>query len=84
MNDYLQLLAKAMELGPLPVLITDSKGIIIFANTRMSQLSGYSIGELIGKNPNLLSANETKQEVYDDLWKRNYKRYWLLVRTKSY
>ena len=69
MGDYLQLLAKSMELGPIPVLVTDQQGIIVFANARMSQLTGYSIGELVGKKPSMLSAKETKRETYDDLWR---------------
>jgi len=68
MSGYHKLLAKSIEVGPTPILITDSQGIIVFANTLMSKSSGYSNEELIGQSLNILNSEETRKDVYDDLW----------------
>ncbi|HKL86292.1 MAG TPA: PAS domain-containing protein [Treponemataceae bacterium] len=47
-----------------PVLITDSKGIIISVNDAFVDMYGYSREELLGKNPHMLNPGK---EVYENL-----------------
>ena len=47
---------------------TNKKGIITEVNDRFVELSGYSREELIGKNHNIIRAEDMPKEVYQDLW----------------
>ena len=48
---------------------TDLKGIIIDANDKFSELSGYTKEELIGKSHNIVRHPSVDKEVYADMWK---------------
>jgi PAS domain S-box-containing protein len=50
------------------VAITDAKGVIVFANDRFCEISGYSRGELIGNTHRLLKSDVHSPEFYADLW----------------
>jgi len=62
------LLLEAVQQSPVPVMIADRKGNIQYVNERFSVLTGYRSEEIIGKNPRVLSAGKTPQEVYRELW----------------
>jgi len=51
------------------VSITDVKGDITYINDRFSQISGYSLEELMGKNHRVVKSNEHSPEFYADLWR---------------
>ena len=51
------------------VVITDVDGVILYANRSMSDLTGYSISEMMGKRPSLWGGQMPKQ-FYVDLWRR--------------
>ena len=50
------------------VTITDTEGVILYANDRFCELSKYSRGELIGQNHRILKSGYHSQEVYQELW----------------
>ena len=50
------------------VTITDTKGVILYANDRFCELSKYSRGELIGQNHRILKSGYHSPEVYQELW----------------
>ncbi|MBK7628018.1 MAG: PAS domain S-box protein [Bacteroidales bacterium] len=66
-ND-LRKLSRAVEQNPVSIVITDTNGIIEYANQKMCEVTGYSIDELIGKNPSVLSSKRKSQEEYRELW----------------
>jgi aerotaxis receptor len=47
---------------------TDTRGIIIYANRRFCQISGYERRELIGKNHNIIRHPDMPKEVFRRLW----------------
>ncbi len=51
------------------ILITDKLNRIVAVNQAFTRTTGYAIEELRGKNPRVLSAGETPQEVYEAMWK---------------
>lgn len=53
---------------PLPIMITDRVGRIVYANPALEHTTGYAAAELIGQTPRLLSAGETQPEVYARMW----------------
>ncbi|MCX6269094.1 MAG: PAS domain S-box protein, partial [Bacteroidetes bacterium] len=62
-------LSQAVEQSPVMVFITDLTGNIEYANPRTIELTGYTLEELIGKNPRILNSGETPKEEYRILWK---------------
>ncbi|HTL47167.1 MAG TPA: diguanylate cyclase [Verrucomicrobiae bacterium] len=61
-------LAEALRQAPVPVLITDVSGKIVYVNATFTRLTGYRYSDLKGKKPSLLSAGKTPAEVYQDMW----------------
>lgn len=49
------------------IIITDSHGIIIFANDAVEKITGYSNAEVIGQRPSLWGGQMPK-EFYDQMW----------------
>ena len=47
---------------------TDLNGKITYANDKFCKVSGYSYNELIGKNHNIVRAEDTPREMYAKLW----------------
>ena len=61
-------LSQAIKYSSATVIITDTEGIIEYANPIFSKLTGYSVEEVIGKNPRFLQSGKTPSEVYEELW----------------
>ena len=49
--------------------ITDSKGIIIYANEKFCEVSGFPKQELIGQSHRIINSNYHAKEFFRDLWK---------------
>ena len=49
-------------------LIADAEGTIVYVNSRLCEISGYSPDELIGSNPKILQSGTTSRETYLTLW----------------
>jgi PAS domain S-box-containing protein len=50
------------------VLITDLAGTIQYVNRAFERVSGYSSGEVIGKNPRILKSGLQAKEYYSQMW----------------
>lgn len=61
-------LLTAVAQSPVSILITDHKGNIQYVNPKFSQVTGYSIEEVIGENPNVLNSGTQTKEFYEQLW----------------
>ena len=61
-------LSSAVEQSPAIVVITDIEGTIEYVNPKFTELTGYSVEEVIGENPRILKSNKTPPEVYKELW----------------
>ncbi|MBV1788732.1 diguanylate cyclase [Marinobacterium sp. D7] len=91
----LHTLTKAVEYSPVSTVITDRNGRIEYANPRFSEVTGYAVEEVMGRNPRLLQSGETPIEVYEQMWatitggniwkgelrnrKKNGEPYWELI-----
>ncbi len=58
----------AMNAATNGVLITDLKGIIQWANPAITRMTGYSISELIGRTPSILSSGQHDPSFYKGMW----------------
>ncbi|MEI7522905.1 MAG: PAS domain S-box protein [Mariniphaga sp.] len=67
-EEQLRKLYRAVEQSPVSIVISDLEGIIEYANPKASTTTGYSFGELIGKNPRVLKSGETSDLEYQKLW----------------
>lgn len=67
-EDKLLMLSKAMEQSPASVVITDLAGNIEYVNEKFSLISGYSIDEVMGKNPKILKSGRLSNDRYKELW----------------
>ncbi len=69
-KDQMQLrqLSRAVEQSASSIVITDLNGNIEYVNPKFLRLTGYSLEELIGKNPRILKSGATPAEEYNRLW----------------
>jgi sigma-B regulation protein RsbU (phosphoserine phosphatase) len=61
-------LSSAIDQSPTAVLIADKDGVIRYVNQSFERLTGYTAGEVVGKNPKLLRSDRTPREQYRRLW----------------
>jgi diguanylate cyclase (GGDEF)-like protein/PAS domain S-box-containing protein len=59
------LLARALNVARDPVLITNSKGQVEFANRAFEQVSGYAAEEILGQTPKFLKSGQHDTEFYE-------------------
>ncbi|MEA3372162.1 MAG: EAL domain-containing protein [Campylobacterota bacterium] len=64
----LQLASQLFKHSSDAVVITDENNHIVMANETFTNLTGYSIEEIKGKNPRLFSAGWGNRAFYDQMW----------------
>lgn len=69
-----RLLSTAVSQSNSAVVITDSRGDIVFVNDAVVKIAGYSREELLGRNPRLFQSGLTDAEVYRSLWQTILRR----------
>ena len=50
------------------VTVTDSEGVIIYANNGFCKISGYSEQELLGNTHSMLKSGKQPESLFKDLW----------------
>ncbi|MCZ6674540.1 MAG: PAS domain S-box protein [Verrucomicrobia bacterium] len=60
---------QAMAQCPSSIIIADLEGNIQYVNARFTEISGYTLEDVIGRNPRFLKSGNMDPEVYADLWK---------------
>ncbi len=60
--------SKAIEQSPVSIVITDLKGNIEYVNPKFTQMTGYSLEEILGENPQVLKTDYHPDSYYQDLW----------------
>ncbi|MFZ0825832.1 MAG: PAS domain S-box protein [Verrucomicrobiia bacterium] len=66
---HLHKLSRAVEHSQDSIVITDKAGNIEYVNPKFTDLTGYALDEVIGKNPRILKSGEMPPEKYKQLWK---------------
>ncbi|RLD54708.1 MAG: hypothetical protein DRJ01_17680, partial [Bacteroidetes bacterium] len=61
-------LSIAVEQSANTIMITDTDGNIEYANPKFTELTGYELKEVIGKNPRILNAKIQSKEYYAEMW----------------
>ncbi len=57
-----------IHLSPLPIMITNFKGNILYINEQFEKSTGYSSEDLIGKTPSILKSGKHDDAFYEELW----------------
>ena len=65
-----QLAARVFEHSTNGVIITDAERRIVAVNPRLEETTGYTIADLIGRNPSLFASGLHDQAFYASMWAR--------------
>lgn len=69
MEEKLRLAATIFEHSSEAMLITDADNNIINVNPAFTQITGFSVEEVIGMNPRMLSSGRQDPVFYRDMWR---------------
>ena len=61
-------LSQTVEQSPHMMFLTDTGGIIEYANTTFYNVTGYAREEILGQTPRIIQSGHTPRAVYADLW----------------
>jgi PAS domain S-box-containing protein len=64
----LRLLGLALESAANAIIITDRAGLMIWANPAFTQLTGYSLAEVLGRKTSFLKSDVHDNAFYQELW----------------
>lgn len=67
-EDQLRLQSVALESAANGIIITDEDGTIIWVNPAFTQASGYSLKQVVGKNPRMLQSGKQDRTFYKGMW----------------
>ena len=67
-QEKLRKLSRAVEQSPSAVIIVDLDGRIEYVNPKFTQSTGYTLEEVVGRNPRILKSGETSPDEYANLW----------------
>jgi PAS domain S-box-containing protein len=59
---------QAFNQSPISILITDVKGNIQYINEAFTNVTGYTVEEVTGKNPKIISSGMNSADTYKELW----------------
>ncbi len=67
-EDRIRQLSKVVEQSPQSIVIANTAGDIQYVNPKFVELTGYSLEEVQGKNPRILSSGNKSKQDYKKLW----------------
>ncbi|QYK03552.1 bifunctional diguanylate cyclase/phosphodiesterase [Shewanella zhangzhouensis] len=67
-RNRLHVISEAFEHSKEAIVITNSHGDIVDINPSFSSLTGYSLEEVVGKNPRFLKSGVVNNDFYEDMW----------------
>lgn len=67
-RDHYRKLTRAVEQSPASVVITDTEGRIEYVNPKFTEVTGYTIEEVIGENPRVLKSGDIPPDYYKAMW----------------
>lgn len=66
--DVVRMLSIGIEQSANPILITDNKGVVSYANAAFEKISGYKREYIIGKTPKIVNSGSHDKDFYKKLW----------------
>mgnify|MGYP003114257075 CR=1 FL=1 len=68
LREQLSQFHQAMAQCPSSIIITDLDGNIEYVNAQFSKVTGYSMEEVLARNPRFLKSGNMPPETYEELW----------------
>lgn len=68
LRDKLFILEEAVNQAPIFIVITDEHANIEYVNPNFTKVTGYTLLEVLGKNPRILKSEHTNKLEYTHLW----------------
>ncbi len=68
LEEHLRKISQAVEQSPFGVAITSLEGNIEYANERLTQITGYTMQELLGSKTSVWASKATTKEEYTRIW----------------
>jgi len=68
-EERIRWLSLAVDQGPTAVVMTDITGKIEYVNPTFTEVTGYTLDDVRGKNPRILKGGVTPPDTYKDLWR---------------
>ncbi len=67
-EEKVKLMSRVVEASSVSIVITDSTGDISYVNPYFTELTGYTLAEVQGKNPRVLKSGNEPISFYQNLW----------------
>lgn len=67
-EEKLRKLSQAVEQSPDMILITDTEGNIEYVNPSFVEISGFTLSDVIDRNPRFLKSGKTPPSVFKEMW----------------
>jgi len=67
-DDQLKLAETVYQNTTQAIMVTDIDNHIVAVNPAFTNLTGYSLEDVVGKNPSILKSSRTKNECYQQMW----------------
>ena len=67
-EEELRLAAKVFESSGEAIMITDADGCMISVNQAFSMVTGYGVGDAVGRNASMLASGRHDREFFNDMW----------------
>jgi diguanylate cyclase (GGDEF)-like protein/PAS domain S-box-containing protein len=67
-QERLQVFSMAIDQSPTSVVITGPDASIQYVNPYFTEETGYTMDEVIGKNPHILNSGLTPQSTFQEMW----------------
>jgi diguanylate cyclase (GGDEF)-like protein/PAS domain S-box-containing protein len=64
----LRLSALILNASTASIVVTDADNCIVSVNPAFTHITGYTLAEAMGRNPNLLSSGKQNRAFYQDMW----------------
>lgn len=65
----LEVFQRATDASTEGIIMTDTRGDILYVNEAWEKLTGWKLSQVQGKNPRILKSNKTDPSVYTKMWK---------------
>jgi diguanylate cyclase (GGDEF)-like protein/PAS domain S-box-containing protein len=67
-TENLKKLSRVVECSLDGIIITNTDGIIEYANPQFSHITGYAASEAVGQKANFFRSGKTANSIYEELW----------------
>jgi len=62
-------LSLAVQYSGEAIMMTNTRGMIVYVNPAFTEITGYAAEEAIGRDPSLLKSNAQDPDFYQELWR---------------